>query len=66
MAYLIDEVGHKYGPWQVVSLLATRYMKNGTAEFKVVCRHCGYTKVYNGNVLKFDRFAHHCDCCKGD
>ena len=61
---LINEVGHIYGPWKVTELLAQRYIANGTARFKVVCRHCGYTKVYIGNNLRFDHFAHHCDRCK--
>lgn len=62
---LINEVGHDYGPWHVTELLITRYPNNGTAQFRVVCRHCGYTKIYIGNHLRFDKFAHHCNRCKG-
>ena len=65
MRQIIDEVNHDYGPWHVAELLASRYLNNGTAQFKVICRHCGYTKTYTGNGLRFDRFAHHCKQCKG-
>lgn len=64
MSHLINEVGHNYGPWQVIKLLACRYPNNGTAQFKVVCRHCGYSKIYTGNHLRFDNFAHRCKSCK--
>lgn len=62
---LKNEIGNQYGPWQVSELLIRRYPNNGTAQFKVTCRHCGYTKIYIGNLLRFDKFAHHCDSCKG-
>ena len=63
---LKDETGHVYGPWEVIELLAQRYPKNGTAQFKIACRYCGYTKICIGNNLRFDHFAHHCDCCGGE
>ena len=65
MSKLIDEVGHDYGPWRVTELLAQRYWKNRMAQFKVQCRHCGYTRTYIGNRLRFDCFAHRCTRCKG-
>lgn len=60
-----NEVGHDYGPWHVTEVLIHRYKKNGCAQFKVTCRHCGYEKICIGNNLRFDKFAHHCDNCKG-
>jgi hypothetical protein len=66
MMVLKNEVGNNYGPWIVVKLLTQRYKKNGCAVFEVTCRHCGYTKNYRGNALRFDQFAHHCDACGGD
>lgn len=65
MSELKNEIGRDYGPWHVTELLAKRYLNNGCAQFKVVCRHCGYTKIYTGNKLRFDGFAHQCDQCKG-
>lgn len=62
---LKNEVGKNYGPWQVVELLVDRYVKNGCAQFKVTCRHCGYSKICIGNNLRFDHFAHQCNICKG-
>lgn len=61
----MDETGNDYGPWHVTQLLVHRYMNNGCAQFRVTCRHCGYTKVYTGNNLRFDHFAHYCKRCKG-
>lgn len=61
---LKNEVGHNYGPWHVTDLLDERYPNNGMAKFKVVCRHCGYEKIYIGNALRFDQFSHRCDHCK--
>ena len=65
MMELKNEVGHNYGPWRVTELLAQRYANNGCAQFKVVCRHCGYSRSYIGNKLRFNEFAHHCHQCKG-
>ena len=64
MNLLKNEIGNDYGPWTATELLARRYEKNGTAQFEVMCRYCGYTKVYTGNALRFDRFSHHCKRCK--
>lgn len=65
MSLLINEVNHDYGPWKVTELIGTRYMLNGCAQFRVTCRHCGYEKIYTGNSLRFDNFAHCCKQCKG-
>lgn len=66
MNTLKNEVDHEYGPWIVTKLLDERYPYNRCARFEVVCRHCGYTKIYIGNNLRFDHFAHHCHVCGGD
>lgn len=60
---LKDERSNAYGPWVVDELLPVRYAKNGTARFAVHCKYCGYKKIYMGNTLRFDHYAHKCKGC---
>ena len=59
-----DETGKIYGPWIVTQLLPYRYNRNGCVYFNVRCRYCGRSKLYTGNELRFNHYAHKCKRCK--
>ena len=59
-----NEVGKIYGPWIVTEVLSYRYNKNGCAQFNVRCQGCGRSKLYTGNDLRFNKYAHSCRRCK--
>lgn len=51
-----DEFDHKYGPWRVTSYTDIREPSNGCVKWEVTCV-CGYTKLINGNNLRFKCFG---------
>lgn len=57
MRKIKNESGRVYGPWLVIDRVFPNYDKNGTARWKVKCRHCGNMHVYSGNVLRFGRYG---------
>nr|DAS45642.1 MAG TPA: InsA N-terminal domain [Caudoviricetes sp.] len=64
----IDETGKIYGPWVVVGRYWPNYKpeRASMANWMCKCKHCGAMKVYVGNKLRSDRYAHTCKECGGN
>lgn len=61
----IDETGNKYGPYVVIERTEPNYEANNTACWICECVHCGETKIYSGNSLRFGHAARKCKACGG-
>ena len=59
-----DESDHIYGDYRVIAKTEYREITNGCIMWKCECQNCGYTKIINGNSLRFSKYKH-CPNCKG-
>lgn len=58
-----DETGNKYGPYIVIKRVFPNYLLSETARWECRCVHCGATKIYIGNALRFGCYAQKCEEC---
>ena len=58
-----DETGKEYGPYVVIKRVFPNYLPGGTARWECQCMHCGATKIYIGNALRFGNYVHRCEEC---
>ena len=58
-----NEIGHRYGIWDVVEMAKDRENSNGCVRYILRCRYCGSKTVTNGNKLRFRRNSHTCRNC---
>lgn len=56
----IDEVGNKYGIWDIIGVANERQKSNQCIRYVLKCRHCGNISYANGNNLRFGKYAHTC------
>lgn len=60
-----NEIGNRYGPWVVIRRIEPNYPINCTVKWLCKCMHCGAEKIYIGNRLRFNGYAHTCKWCGG-
>lgn len=60
-----DEIGKRYGLWLVVEKYPTNYRPKTASmtRWKCKCAYCGAQKIYTGNTLRFNHYAHVCEEC---